>query len=178
MPVAILDADRAGHAALQQPEVRVALRRAFGDSIFGTQQEVLRAPLAALVFGSDDRSKQSRRTLEQIVHPVIRKDIQQQLQHVRELGQVRLVLLDAPLLLEAGWKDLCQAVAFIDTPLALRQQWTAASRGWSPEELARREASQWTIARKRSESDFVIDNSGSLSSAVDQLEHCVKGLLQ
>lgn len=176
MPVAILDADRAGHDALRQPHVKVALRQAFGDSIFNAEQEVVRSQLAALVFGSDDQSRRNLRTLEQIVHPVLRADLQQQLQHVRELQQVQVVLLDAPILLESGWKDLCDAVVFIDTPLALRQQWTAASRGWTPEELARREASQWPIARKRSESDFVVDNSGSLTASVDQLEQIVRGV--
>ena len=176
MSVAILDADRAGHDALRQPLVKVALRQAFGDSIFNPAQEVVRSQLAARVFGSDDPSKQNLRTLEQIVHPVLRADLQQQLQHVRELGQVQVILLDAPILLESGWKDLCDAVVFIDTPLARRQQWTAAGRGWTPEELARREASQWPIARKRIESDYVVDNSGSLTTAVDQLEQIVRGV--
>ncbi len=176
MPVAILDADRAGHEALRQPLVKVALRQAFGDSIFNAQQEVIRSHLAALVFGSDDQSKQNLRTLEQIVHPVLRADLQQQLQHVRELGQVQAVLLDAPILLESGWKDLCDAVVFIDTPLDQRQRWTAAARSWTPQELARREASQWPIARKRSQSDFVVDNSGSLTASVDQLEQIVRGV--
>lgn len=176
MPVAILDADRAGHEALRLPEVKVALRQAFGNSIFGETQEVLRAQLAAAVFGSDDRALQNRQTLEQIVHPRIRADIRQQLQHVRELRQVQVVLLDAPVLLESGWKNECDAVVFIDTPLSLRQQWTAASRGWTPEELTRREASQWPIARKRSVADFVVDNSGNLEVAVDQLEQFVKTL--
>ena len=176
MPVAILDADRAGHEALRQPLVKVALRQAFGDSIFNAQQEVMRSALAAFVFGSDEQSRQNLRTLERIVHPVLRADLHQQLQHVRELGQVQAVLLDAPILLESGWKDLCDAVVFIDTPLAQRQRWTAAARGWTPEELARREASQWPIARKRNESDFVVDNSGSLTASVDQLEQIVRGV--
>ena len=176
IPVAILDADRAGHEALRQPMVKIALRQAFGDAIFNAEQEIIRSQLAARVFGSDDPARQNRQTLEQIVHPVLRADLQQQLQHVRELGQVQVILLDAAILLESGWKDLCDAVVFIDTPLARRQQWTAASRGWTPEELARREASQWPVARKRIESDFVIDNSGSLDSSVDQLEQIVRGV--
>ncbi len=177
MSVAILDADRTGHEVLRFPEVKVALRRAFGDSIFGETQEVVRSQLATLVFGADDQAKHNRHTLEQIVHPVLRADIQQQLHHVRELGQVQVILLDAPILLESGWREACQAVVFIDTPLERRQQWTLASRGWTPEELARREASQWPILRKRSAGDFVVDNSGSLEAAIDQLERFVRSLL-
>ncbi len=176
MSVAILDADRAGHEALRKLAVKVALRQAFGASIFNDAQEIIRSQLAELVFGSDDQSQLNRRTLEQIVHPVLRTDLQQQLQHVRELGQVQVVLLDAPILLESGWKSLCDAVVFIDTPLARRKQWTAAGRNWTVEELARREASQWPLARKQSESDFTIDNSGSLESSVDQLEQVVRGV--
>ncbi len=174
--MAILDADRAGHEALLLPHVKVALRHAFGDSIFNAEQEVVRSKLAALVFGSDEQSRGNRLALEQIVHPVLRADMQQQLQHVRELGQVQVVLLDAPILLESGWKDLCDAIVFIDTPEDQRQLWTAESRGWTPEELARREASQWPIARKRSESNFVVDNSGSLKASVEQLEQIVQGI--
>ncbi|RLS34901.1 MAG: dephospho-CoA kinase [Planctomycetota bacterium] len=177
IPVAILDADRSGHETLRQPEVKVALRQAFGDSIFDPSQEVQRSQLAVLVFGSDERARQNRQTLEQIVHPVIRADIRRQLQEARDRGQVQAVLLDAPILLESGWKELCDAVVFIDTPLARRQQWTAAGRGWTPEELTRREASQWSIARKRSESDFIVDNSGDVDRAVAQLEKYVRDLV-
>lgn len=177
IPVAILDADRSGHEALRQPQVKVALRQAFGDSIFDPSQEIQRSQLAALVFGSDDRARHNRQTLEQIVHPVIRADIRQQLQEVRERCQVQAALLDAPILLESGWKELCDTVVFIDTPLARRQQWTAAGRGWTPEELARREASQWSIARKRGESDFIVDNSGEVDVAVAQLEKHVRDLI-
>ena len=64
MSVAILDADRAGHEALRQSAVKVALRQAFGESIFNDSQEIVRSQLAALVFGSDDQSQRERRTLE------------------------------------------------------------------------------------------------------------------
>jgi dephospho-CoA kinase len=93
MPVAILDADRSGHETLRQPEVKVALRNAFGDSIFDQTQEVQRSQLSALVFGSDDRARQNRHILEQIVHPVIRADILRQLRQTRDAGQVQAVLL-------------------------------------------------------------------------------------
>ena len=68
-------------------------------------------------------------------------------------------------------------IVFIDSPLSRRQLWTKASRGWSAEELARREASQWPIARKQSESDFIIDNSGMLFETVQQLERVVREVI-
>lgn len=177
MKATILDADKAGHEALRQSGVKDALRTAFGEGIFDGAGEVVRSQLAQLVFGDDEIAKQNRRTLEAIVHPVLRADLVQQWQTARDQRLVEVVLLDAPILLESGWKELCDAVVFIDTPLARRQLWTKASRGWSAEELARREASQWPIARKQSESDFIIDNSGMLFETVQQLERVVREVI-
>jgi dephospho-CoA kinase len=177
MKATILDADKAGHEALRQRSVKDALRTAFGDGVFDGAGEVVRSQLAQLVFGDDEVARQNRRTLEAIVHPVLRADLVQQWQTARDQRLVEVVLLDAPILLESGWKELCDAVVFIDTPLSRRQLWTKASRGWSAEELARREASQWPIARKQSESDFIIDNSGMLFETVQQLERAVREVI-
>ena len=177
MKVAILDADKAGHDALKQVPVKDALRTAFGGGIFDECGEVVRSQLAKRVFGDDEIAQQNRSVLEQIVHPVLRADLVKQWQTARDQAQVEVVLLDAPILLESGWKELCDAVVFIDTPLMRRQVWTRASRGWSSDELARREASQWPLDRKREASDFVIDNSGSLFETVQQLERAVREVI-
>ena len=58
------------------------------------------------------------------------------------------VVLDAPLLLEAGWKPLCDFVLFVDVPHETRLA-RARSRGWSDAKFARREAAQWPAAEKR-----------------------------
>lgn len=177
MKVTVLDADKAGHDALRQVGVKNALRAAFGEGIFDGAGEVVRSQLAQLVFGDEEIAQQNRRTLEAIVHPVLRADLVKQWQAARDQRLVEVVLLDAPLLLESGWKEMCDAVVFIDTPLSRRQLWTKASRGWSAEELARREASQWPLARKQDESDFRIDNSGMLFETVQQLERVVREVI-
>lgn len=177
MRVTILDADKAGHEALHQPSVKESLRAAFGEGIFDESGEVIRGHLARLVFGGDEQAQAHRKTLEQIVHPVLRADLVRQWKAANDLGQVEAVLLDAPILLESGWKELCDAVVFIDTPLTRRQAWTKASRGWSAEELARREASQWPLERKREFSDFVIDNSENLYESTRQLEQSVRQVI-
>ena len=68
------------------------------------------------------------------------------------------MLLDAAVLLEAKWNDICDCVAFIDVPVELRLQRVLESRKWDAQEFHRREASQFPIADKRRASDVVIDN--------------------
>jgi dephospho-CoA kinase len=79
-----------------------------------------------------------------------------------------LILLDAALLLEAGWKDHCDAVIFLDVPYAERLR-RVQSRGWSEAELQRREASQWPLDQKRESSDLVLPQAGSLQAAAQNL---------
>lgn len=170
----ILDADRVGHEVLRRAEVVLAIREAFGMEVINQAGEIDRSRLADVVFGHDAEARRQREKLERIVHPLIRAEIKSQLQRARESGLVQAVFLDAPILLESGWKELCDTVVFVDTPFEQRQHRTRVSRGWSDEELARRESSQWPISRKRDESDAIVDNSGRLDSAIDQLERIVR----
>ena len=73
------------------------------------------------------------------------------------------VVIDAALLFESGWNEVCQVVAFVDAPRELRRQ-RALTRGWTPEEFSRREAAQMPIEEKRQLSSHVIDNAGSLTN--------------
>lgn len=89
-------------------------------------------------------------------------------------ANVEAIVLDAAVLLEAGWDDLCDAVVFIDTPEADRIARVQAGRGWSAEQLAEREASQWPLPRKRAAADAVIDNSNSVDDAARQLDQVIQ----
>ena len=71
-------------------------------------------------------------------------------------------MLDAAVLLEAGWDDLCDRIAFVDAPRAERLRRVEASRGWSEETLEARERSQWPVDEKRRRADWIIDNDGPL----------------
>lgn len=88
------------------------------------------------------------------------------------------VILDAALLLEGGWDATCDWLIFIDTPQQLREQRVKDNRGWSAEELARREASQLSIDAKKDRADFVIDNSGSIDDAAAQMKQIFSSLIR
>src|SRR5690606_26521710 len=76
----------------------------------------------------------------------------------------RVVVLDVPLLLESPLDARCDARVFVDTPLDVREERVRATRGWSPEELARREKNQVPIERKRAAAEYRMDNADSLES--------------
>ncbi|MCA9077722.1 MAG: dephospho-CoA kinase [Planctomycetaceae bacterium] len=164
----LIDADAVGHQVLLRDDVKARLRDVFGDEIF-VDGEIARSRLAGHVFGDDPERVVARKRLESIVHPVMGEVFKRELKAGAEDPSVQMMIIDAAILLEAGWRDGCDVLAFVDVPREQRLQRVAESRGWSEDELAGREASQWPLDRKRELSDVVIDNSGTIEQAGQQL---------
>lgn len=166
-----VDADRIGHEQLAVQEIKEQIVKEFGTQVLDSFGNISRPSLAAQVFGDSPENQQKRQQLNSIVHPAIRSEILRQINAAPQ--DVDAIILDAALLLEAGWADECDAVIFIDTSLEQRQKRVADTRGWSAEELHRREASQLSLEEKRRRSDFVVDNSGEVSVAAHQMEEAL-----
>jgi dephospho-CoA kinase len=79
-----------------------------------------------------------------------------------------VVLLDAALLLEAGWDRGCDGVMFVDASAELRRQ-RALNRGWSVEQWLARESAQWPVEKKKEVSRWTVDNSGSSAETIRQV---------
>lgn len=168
-PVAIIEADKLGHQALELPEVKAKLRQRFGNGIFNEEGEVVRSRLAALVFGDSPETIAARTELESITHPEIGRLTEEEVSRHRREGKVRWIILDAALLLEAGWRTFCDAIVFVDVTPERRLQQVQHQRGWSAEEWQRREASQWRVESKRAAADIIINNNVSLDDAGREL---------
>lgn len=162
--VCVIDADRLGHEALLDADVKVALRQQFGDDIFDAAGEVQRGSLARCVFGDSESHRAARHALEQLVHPEIERRIAVEIARAEAAGQ-EAVLLDAAVLLEAGWRRRCDAVVFLDAPEDLRSQRVQQRSGWSHDELHRREASQLSLPEKRRQCDALISNATDVAES-------------
>jgi dephospho-CoA kinase len=169
--VGLLDADRTGHDVLaDDAEVSRALRCEWGDSVFTSDGSVDRTAVAGMVFSGGDTAEENRRFLEDLLHRRIRRRLEKLRQQFADEGY-HAVVLDAPLLLEAGWGPMCDLVVMVDSPRELRLA-RARGRGWSDEDFTRREAAQWLVEDKRRGSSLLIENDGS----EEQLRSSVKGL--
>ena len=164
----VLDADRAGHEALRLPQVEAAARERWGNEIFGPDGRIERARLARLVFASGPEGRKERLYLEQLTHPQIAVLLRRQADDMAAAGAA-FAVLDAPLLIEAGWEDLCESVVFIDAPREVRLE-RALQRGWNKEDFTAREDAQETLQRKRDNADVIIDNSASPERTQAQIE--------
>jgi dephospho-CoA kinase len=164
----VLDADRAGHEALLLPRVEAAVRGRWGQAVFGPDGHVNRAQLADVVFAPRPDAKMERDYLEQLTHPEIAELLRHQAANLAAAGTA-VAVLDAPLLLAAGWDDLCEKTVFVEAPRQARLR-RALARGWSEEDFAAREGAQESLDDKRQRADAVIDNSGSPQQTQAQVE--------
>jgi len=164
----VLDADQVGHDVLREPEVIEAFRQRWGDAVIGPDGQVVRREVARRVFGDDPSTIRERDFLNSITHPRIRDRLRSQLNQLRS-EQTPVVAIDAALLHETGWSQLCDGVIFVDAPREVRLH-RAQQRGWSPEQFAAREASQWPVEEKRARATWVVDNSGPPEAIAPQVE--------
>ena len=158
--VTVIDADRLGHEVLRQDEVKMLVKTQWGDAPFGDDGEVDRRKIAAMVFSGTENGNTNLEHLLEISHPRIAELLKKQIA-VAKMNAQRLVLLDAPLLLEGGWDRFCDAMIFIDAPEQVRIV-RALSRGWTLEEYHARASKQLPLDVKRNAARFVIDNDCSL----------------
>lgn len=151
-----LDADRMAHEALKDPVVRAAVLERWGEEVIDEQGEIDRKAVAARVFGDSNEAVEGRRFLEQLLHPVVRRDAEQAILEANQ-ESTPAVVVDAPLLLEAGWGPLCDEIVFVEAPREIRQS-RAAARGWTTAEFNSREAAQLPIEEKRSVATKVFED--------------------
>lgn len=161
----VVDSDAEARAALDRPEVRAVLVGWWGAGVVGADGKVDRKRVGAIVFGDPEE----RRRLEALVHPLVRESRARMVARARGTGAVG-VIVDAPLLFEAGVDKECDAVVFVDAPTAVRLERVRAARGWDEAELSRREAAQWPAELKRAKCRFVIANEGGeIGTDVDRI---------
>lgn len=154
----IIDADQLVREA-QRPgtEVLQAIAFRFGRDVVLPGGELDRAALRGKVMG-DDRALAE---LNAIVHPAIRRERDRLLAAAQARGD-RIVVSDIPLLFESADPAEFDLVVLVDAPEKVRLQRLVQNRGLDREEATRMMQSQQPALPKRTKSDFVIDNDGTL----------------
>ena len=163
----VLDADAAAHEVISRPSVQQVLIDRWGNDVISEDGETDRAAVARRVFGKTEGAAAELRFLEETLHPRIRQEFEAELARLSEAG-TEVAVIDAPLLLEAGWQGICDVLIFVDSPREDRLRRTEL-RNWTETEFAEREAAQMPIAEKRDRSDHILDNSGTLANLREQV---------
>ena len=129
---------------------------------FGTAD---RAKLRDVIF----RDPVRRRQLEQIIHPEVAR-LRQEKEAELEQGGVHVIVIDIPLLFEAGLQDQVDVIVLVDAPRDVRIQRIIENRDITRAEAERMVDAQMPSEDKRAHADHVIDNSGTLEQLEQRAE--------
>ncbi len=161
---ALIDADRIGHDVLNRPDVITPLCRRWGEALAGPDGQIDRDALGEIVFAAPEALAE----LNEIVHPLIRAEGERQLADCLDRPDVPAVVIDAPLLVEAGWDSLCTVLVFVRSEADHRRRRVASERGWDEKKWQGRECFQISLDTKAGMCDYTIDNTSSVSHLVAQ----------
>jgi dephospho-CoA kinase len=166
----VIDADKIGHE-LFRPDTEAwhEVVATFGREILATDGSIDRKKLGAIVFADP----QALAKLNRIMHPRIQEAVRAQLERYRSQG-VAVVVVEAPLLVEAGWRSLVDEVWVTTAPEATILKRLKERAGLSEEESRARLRSQLASEERIKQADVVIDTDCSL----DELRTKVRELWQ
>jgi len=161
----VIDADKVGHEAYAPGgECHRAVVQSFGDDIVGAGGEIDRKALGAKVFGDPSQ----RKRLESIVWPWMRGEMEKRLAALSDQG-VRVVVLEAAVLIEADWLPIVDRVWLVTVPRDVARARMMSRNGLTAEQADARIDAQLTNEERARHADVIVENDGTL----DQLERRV-----
>lgn len=155
----IIDADRIARQVVKKnlPAYHKIVDT-FGQSVLLPDGEINRTKLGHLIF-NDPRKK---RLLNSMVHPQVRKETNRRLKSIEKSHLDALVILDIPLLFEAGMRKDLSEVIVVYAPEHIQIKRLMRRDRISQEDALARIRSQMPIEEKKSLATMVIDNSGTI----------------
>jgi dephospho-CoA kinase len=143
------------------------IRREFGDEYLLPDGRIDRKRMAQTVFSSP----QARRKLNAIVHPRVIERMNKEIERLESAlpNEPKIIVLDVPLLFEAGLADAVERIAVVTVCESERFRRVRLRDGLGERETVDRLAAQWPQRRKASLADFVVDNSGSADATRSQV---------
>lgn len=125
-----------------------------------------RIKLAQVIFSDDEK----RKKLNGIVHPAVRKYVIGQAAYERKEGKIKLLVLEAALLIEEHYDEICDELWYIYTSEENRRIRLKKQRNYSDEKISEIFNSQLTDEIFRKACRVVIDNNGTIEAAAAQIE--------
>ena len=158
MGAEVLNADRYGHEVyLPGTEGLREVVEAFGEDVLQPNGEVDRRALGGKVFGNPE----AMASLNAIAWPRIRQKIEEGIEEQRQLG-TGVVVLDAAVLIEAGWTDATDEVWVVTAPEEDVIRRIQARNNLTEEQIRARMASQMSSEERVEHADVVVANEGDL----------------
>ena len=137
-----------------------------GEEILGADGEIDRNLMSLIVFEDDSKMKQ----VEQILHPAVKRRIVAMIDEARREKKVDYFFIEAALLIEDGYKLICDELWYIYASAATRTKRLMKSRGYTLQKIESIMDKQLSDAQFRKNCECVIDNDGDLEETRESIK--------
>ena len=147
-----------------------ALVKLLGESVLDGNKEIDRKRMADMIFGDEHLLQR----VNAIIHPAVEDYIFEQIRIERERGQIAFFFVEAALLIECGYDRKLDELWYIYAEPEIRAKRLRESRGYSDEKIHGIMSSQLSDEEFRRVCKVVIDNSGTLEQAYEQIDAALR----
>ena len=163
----VVRADEVAHLVTQPGKAcYMRLVSLLNDDILNEDGSIDRQKMAYKIF--NDKGLLS--SVNSIIHPAVREYISQDIEREKQLGKTKLYFLEAALLIEDGYEQICDELWYIYASDEVRRRRLRESRGYSDEKTESIMKNQLSDDMFRRYATVVIDNSGTLEESFKQIE--------
>jgi len=164
----VIDADRIARKIVEPyKNAWKKIVEIWGEEILSPDLSLDRSRLGAIVFSD----KEALERLNAITHPEIIREIEYEL---REKSFEELIILDAPLLIEAGLCDVVDEVWLVSVTVENQLERLCKRDDISREEAKKRINSQMPLKEKEKYAHLIIDNNGTWEETGAFMEDILK----
>lgn len=143
-----------------------AIVELLGKEILQPDGAIDRKKMADVIF--NDVTKLEK--VNAIIHPAVKAYILEQIRQKRESGDVSYLIIEAALLIEEHYDEICDEMWYIYADLEIRRERLKESRGYSEAKIDSIVKGQLSEEEFRKSCQFVIDNSRQASDAYMQID--------
>jgi len=159
--VEVIEADRIGHQLLEKEKIKKRVVSISTESILNGKGNISRKKLRNLIF----KDKKKLELLNSILHPLMVKEIKKKIR----MSRSNLIIVDAAVLLEAGWDSLVDKILVVTTSYHTQLKRIKDQSDFSPVEIKGIMEAQLPQSEKIKRADFVIENEGSIDKTRQQV---------
>ena len=174
--VRVMVADEIAHELMEPgTDCYEQIRKTFpNEDIYKEDGHFDRMKLAKVIFSDEKKRVQ----MNEIVHPAVKMYVIAEADRGRQEGKPALLVLEAALLIEEHYDEICDELWYIYTREDVREARLMESRGYSREKVQQIFASQLKEAEYRRHCSIVIDNNAGLAEMQHQIDEAVETIVR
>lgn len=164
----VVYADEIAGRLMNEPGIcRAQLQKTFSsEKIYDVNGNLDKNRIRTEIFSSENKTK----SLNDIVHPAVREEILKQVQDAQKNVAIRFFFVEAALLIEDHYDEVCDELWYIDADEDVRRKRLIKSRGYQNEWIDNILQKQLLRSAFMEKCKVMIDNNGALEDALSQVD--------